>query len=109
VKMPRGKHKGQDLADVPDSYLSWVLREATSCDAVLYEAIRARQGPRRAPRHLPPYVDESPPRSGWVHSSNESSQSDERLPARSNVPQSPETRRPVMSDPNRTEVCPWES
>lgn len=28
MKMPWGKHKGEELEDVPTDYLEWILREA---------------------------------------------------------------------------------
>jgi hypothetical protein len=42
--MPWGKHKGQDLADVPESYLQWALENAEAMSPTLREAIRARLG-----------------------------------------------------------------
>jgi hypothetical protein len=46
MKMPFGKHKNQELADVPESYLRWALRDAEiiKSDPILREAIRLRLG-----------------------------------------------------------------
>jgi hypothetical protein len=41
IRMPFGKHKGEPLIDLPDSYLAWLIREATNMDDWLREAIEA--------------------------------------------------------------------
>jgi hypothetical protein len=42
--MPWGRHRGADLADVPESYLQWALENAEAMSSTLREAIRARLG-----------------------------------------------------------------
>jgi hypothetical protein len=42
--MPFGKYKGRELADVPESYLVWVLEHAQAAGPVLRAAIRRRLG-----------------------------------------------------------------
>jgi len=49
--MPWGKHKGQELRDIPQDYLLWVLRKADKCDPYLKRAIEQRLG----------FVDPPPP------------------------------------------------
>jgi hypothetical protein len=44
MKMPWGKHRGMDLADVPEDYLRWALEHAEVMGPVLREAIRQRLG-----------------------------------------------------------------
>ena len=40
MKMGFGKHADQEVADVPDKYLRWVLRECQNVEPDLYRAIR---------------------------------------------------------------------
>lgn len=60
--MPWGKHKGRPLADVPGSYLFWVLEECESVDASLQRNIReelARRLPKPPPSQPPSIIDRS--------------------------------------------------
>jgi hypothetical protein len=41
IRMPFGKWKGRLLTAIPYSYLSWLLREATTIDDDLYDAVQA--------------------------------------------------------------------
>jgi hypothetical protein len=54
--LPFGKHRGAPLADVPTSYLQWLLREAKLCSglrlAVADELRRAPDDLRRAVRQV---------------------------------------------------------
>jgi hypothetical protein len=56
--MPWGKHKGVDIADVPLSYLAWVLEECDNVAWQLRDAIRReladRLGLQPAQRYQPP-------------------------------------------------------
>jgi hypothetical protein len=38
--MPWGKYRGKPLAEIPESYLRWVLEEASASGPTLREAIR---------------------------------------------------------------------
>jgi hypothetical protein len=42
--MPFGKHRGEDLDDVPDDYLCWVLDNCTNITPTLRRAIEERLG-----------------------------------------------------------------
>lgn len=60
TRLPFGKFRGHDVADVPGSYLSWLYFEAERLDPSLHRAIRTelagRLGAtldREAPRLLP--------------------------------------------------------
>jgi hypothetical protein len=57
VRMPFGKHKGLDLADVPADYLRWVRPKVQRPD--LRSAVDAELARRAARRH---YERHSPPR-----------------------------------------------
>lgn len=46
TRMPWGKHRGQRLADIPVSYLTWVLTETDHIEPVLRRAIRAEVADR---------------------------------------------------------------
>lgn len=39
TRMPFGKHKGEELADIPDDYLFWCLDHCTSMSPSLRKAI----------------------------------------------------------------------
>lgn len=66
MKMPFGKYKGDDLDDILDDYLQWVLDNCDIESETLLRAIeirmglRARSGPTRSPPPPPP----PPPSSG---------------------------------------------
>lgn len=47
VRMPFGKYRGYLLADIPDGYLLWVLREVDIESPILEEAIREELERRR--------------------------------------------------------------
>lgn len=51
MRMPFGKHRGEDLDNVPDDYLCWVLEHVDKLSPTLREAIEDRLGIRR---HRPP-------------------------------------------------------
>lgn len=44
MRMPWGKHKGEELETVPDSYLWWVLENADNASPMLLAAIRRHLG-----------------------------------------------------------------
>lgn len=44
MRMPFGKHKGEELHTIPDSYLWWVLENAESASPLLLAAIRRHLG-----------------------------------------------------------------
>jgi hypothetical protein len=56
MKMPFGQHKGSDLANIPVSYLRWVLEDSQYATPALRAAIRAQLG--IAPP-TPPQANES--------------------------------------------------
>ena len=37
VKMPWGKHKGEDVEDLPTDYLQWIAENVTGSDALIRE------------------------------------------------------------------------
>lgn len=55
MRMPFGKHKGEDIDDIPDDYLQWVLDNCDIESETLLHAIeirmglRAKSGPTRSP------------------------------------------------------------
>lgn len=46
MQMPWGKHKGEELEDIPAGYLGWVLEEGTNVAPALKEAITAELSQR---------------------------------------------------------------
>lgn len=44
--MPWGRHRGRAIADVPSSYLCWVLESANNPERALKEAIKKELGER---------------------------------------------------------------
>ncbi len=61
--MPWGKHRGEDLEDVPESYLLWVLDHADNASQTLREAIRGILG---LPPQSPQNGDGARAPPGWV-------------------------------------------
>jgi hypothetical protein len=49
--MPFGKHRGERLADIPASYLHWVVENCKDLDGWLATAIRRELDVRQARRH----------------------------------------------------------
>lgn len=52
MRIPWGKYRGQDLTEIPLSYLVWLLEEAENLKPFLREAIREEVG-RRLGFHKP--------------------------------------------------------
>jgi hypothetical protein len=44
MRMPFGKHRGEELETIPDSYLWWVLENADNASPILLAAIRKQLG-----------------------------------------------------------------
>jgi hypothetical protein len=44
MRMTFGKHKGKDLADIPDDYLLWCLENCERLNPILRDAIERRLG-----------------------------------------------------------------
>lgn len=42
MKMPFGKHRGEDLEDIPDDYLVWILDNLDDLSPTLRRAIETR-------------------------------------------------------------------
>ena len=38
MRMPWGKHKGEDVEDLPTGYLQWIAENVTGADALVREA-----------------------------------------------------------------------
>jgi hypothetical protein len=69
--MPFGKHKGEDIGDVPDDYLEWVLENVDLTSDALYEAIVSklhgtyvRSGSQRRATYTAPPPPPPPPSAG---------------------------------------------
>lgn len=54
MRMPFGKHRGKDLADIPDDYLVWVLDNCETISPTLRRAIEARLDIEAEYIHPPP-------------------------------------------------------
>lgn len=72
MRMPFGKHKGEDIADVPDDYLEWVLENVDITSDALADAIEAKLngtyvrpgGQQRRRATSPPPPPPPPPSAG---------------------------------------------
>ena len=70
MKMPFGKYRGEDVADVPEDYLAWVIENCELRSEAIADAIEARlagtyqRGARRHERAASPPPPPRPPGAG---------------------------------------------
>ena len=64
MEMPWGKYRGEDLEDIPDDYLTWVLDNCERISPTLRRAIEIRLGLARDPPRPPPSSSPHPSSGG---------------------------------------------